>query len=87
MPKVAYVPYSEDYANLFSFCGISLPVGDYGGNQGWDAPSFSDALGQAWDYLIENPGGVDDATLDHWFELASGDYPVNYWSTEKYVVD
>ncbi len=82
MAKVSYVPYSQDYADLFAFCNISLTVQDYGGNQGWDAALFSAAAIQAQDYLNDNWSDEQADTFETWFDMLDN-YSIFYWSTEK----
>ena len=90
MAKTSYVPYSEVFEELFAFCGISLPVADFGGKQGWLSSDFSAARIQAWDYL--NNHYPDDGTeaeqeqFETWFDMLDN-YSVNYWSTEWHYVN
>lgn len=82
MAKVSYVPYSEDYASLFVFCGISLPTADYGGTEGWDAAAFSAAAVAAQDYLNDNLTDENADQFETYFAMLEN-YSVFYWSTEK----
>ena len=83
MAKVAYVPYSADYEELFTFCGITLPTDDFGGQTGWDAGLFGAAVAQAQEYLgdASNWEGQDEAYIERLYNLLEY-YPVYYWSTE-----
>lgn len=87
MSRVSYVPYSQDFADVFAFCGIELPTSEYGPNTGWDAAAFSTARGQAKDYLdslYDNDDPDDDVQADYYYDmLENGDYTVFYWSTES----
>lgn len=81
MSRVSYVPYSEDYATLFAFCGIDLPTEDFGGNQGWYADAFAQAAVQAQDYLNDNFTDENAEAFEHYFGLLES-YNIFYWSTE-----
>ena len=81
MAKVSYVPYSEVYADLFKFCGITLTTSDFGGNQGWDAAAFATAAIDAKEYLDEHWNDDQDETLENWYNMLDG-YEVFFWSTE-----
>ena len=81
MAKVSYVPYSDDYAALFAFCGITLATQDYNGKEGWDAAQFASAAQQAWDYLIDHYDDDPDL-IDSYMDMLDN-YSVAYWSTEK----
>lgn len=78
MSRVPYVPFNQDYYDLFTICGIDLALNDYGG---WDPSDFANALGQAEEYLWDHYDG-NEAEYDSYFELLSGEYPIFYWSTE-----
>ena len=81
MAKVSFVPFSEDYATLFAFCGITLDPTDFGGNSGWDAALFAAAAVEAQDYLNENWDDEQAELFEHYFEMLEN-YSVFYWSTE-----
>ncbi len=82
MSKVSYVPYSDDYAELFAYCNIDLPTEDFGGNRGWYADAFSNAAVQAQDYLYNNYSDENAETFDKFISLLDN-YSVSYWSTES----
>lgn len=82
MAKVSYVPYSEDYANLFAFCEIELPTSDFGGNTGWDAAAFASAAVQAQDYLNDHWDDDQADLYESYFDMLDN-YNIFYWSTEK----
>ena len=87
MAKVAYIPYNETMAAIFSALGITLSPSDFGGQQGWDAEAFSTACADAWDALVDlnefdyNGDGIDD--WDAAEALIHGNFTVMYWSTES----
>lgn len=86
MAKVSYVPFSQDFADLFTFCGIDLPTADFGGKRGWAADLFAAAATQAFDYLNNNYDQLleqlGEETLEGWYDKLDN-YSVFYWSTEK----
>lgn len=84
MAKVSYVPYNQDYADLFDYLGMDVPTADFGGNLGWDVSVFGAAVVQAQDFLTnpDNWGDLTDDQIDGWLNLLSSSYPVYYWSTE-----
>ena len=81
--KVSYVPYDETYAALFAFCQITLNPTDFGGNQGWDAALFGQAVVQAQDYLNDHMGEIPEDQLETYFNMLDS-YTIFYWSTENY---
>ena len=86
MARVSFVPYSQTYADLFAFCGITLATSDFGGRQGWAADAFAAAATQAFDYLNNNYDDLlETYTEDEIEEFYSmlDNYSVFYWSTEK----
>lgn len=85
MSRVSYVPYSQDYADLFAYCGIALATEDFGGNQGWYADDFAQAAVQAQDYLNENLTDENADTFEYYFGLLEN-YNIFYWSTEAPIV-
>jgi len=82
MARVSYVPFDQDYATLFAFCGISLPTTDFGGKQGWDAELFSAAAIEAKEYLDNHWDDDQAETFETWFDKLDN-YGVYYWSTES----
>ena len=80
MAKVAYVPYDNTMASIFSTCNITIQTYNFEGVYGWLDTDYSAARGEAWQYLIEN--GTDEQWSE-WESLITGGYTVNYWSVEK----
>ena len=80
MARIAYVPYDETMAEIFSTCGITIQDYSFGEVQGWYDTDYSAARGAAWEWLIDN--GTDQQWED-WEDLLTGDYNPWYWSTDS----
>ena len=87
MAKIAYVPYDETMAAIFSALGISISPQSFGGVTGWLETEYQAARASAWDLLFEHDtfdydgNGTDD--WDNVSEILSSGYQVKYWSTDS----
>ena len=91
MAKTPYVPYSDLFEDLFTFCGVTVPtLADFGGTQGWVESDFQTALGLARTYLNNNyPEDEDDPLVETYesYYAMMKNYTVNYWSTEWHYLN
>ncbi len=87
MARILYIPFNEDFANIFTQCEITAPVEDFGGNEGWGIDNFNDYVQQAIAYLnglFDDDDPTNDPE-DSVFDLLEAGLPTAYWSTEGII--